>query len=316
MFFKIYLFYLSFSIFAHTASALLVCNDTFPNTASKAFNGVGIQEQKELLDEVGASLGLDLSTLKLVQGESGESPVYSSTYDSIKFSINDSIDSAVVIFTHEYTHAIFERYMSASSGSWRRLRERSSSIRKEIDSLYVSVNKQPNTLEQDKVLYKIKQLRKEETTLTNQLYFMNAYHEFIADALPTIIYQDKKIMMTSVASLSLSQGGDAQLSLRWRSFENCFDENEHKIWIDQVNRIQSLVGYYNPYDLLAPLRAHLGSIFLKKIKNLTDLKNNLPIILSALKSDFEQRIDLVSEDSSKIDADEMNEALLKLLANI
>ena len=96
----------------------------------------------------------------------------------------------------------------------------------------------------------------------------------------------------------------------------CMDSSEKTIWGNQIRRIQGIVGYFNPYDLLAPLRPCSGSIFLSKIHSESDLELHLPTLLQILLDDFSKRIGSVNEDSPGVEPIEMNDVLLNYISGM
>lgn len=284
------------------------------------------RNQKTAIDALASTLKIDLNRVTFEEVAPGTSPTFDFSDFKIRIPFESSSANAQaigVIFAHEYSHALFESYMLRESPQWAHVRNKLKELPNEIRNL----RKQVQDLEWSKLgrsdqarsdiesqQAKLKSIlsaaEAQDSVMKAQNRLMLSYHEFIADLLAVSYSRDKEAMRAAAGSLGLTSNRDAELSLKWRSFAKELTADEMQEWENQVRRIYGIVQFYNPYDLLAPLRRWAGSNLLSADASLAVSPISL---LNAIKQDFEVRSNTLDATSTSLDPTQMNRELANQL---
>ena len=77
--------------------------------------------EKAFLDQVARTLEIDMSKVRLSAVKEGERPLFLPSTGEVKVILTFdkvSVQDSSIIFSHEYTHSIFETYMRTRSLKW------------------------------------------------------------------------------------------------------------------------------------------------------------------------------------------------------
>lgn len=311
--------------FAYSAP---LCSDVFqgPKLSDSREGIKPILAEKNTLLLLAQHLQVDISTTKVYSLKEDELPHFDFQSRVIKTFLKfDQISAqdARIIFSHEYTHGIFESYMTKFSSKWNERYDFYRETDKTLDGLRDEFSALPSSKKpHEEIAQRQAQLIEQMRTLMSQVellrrqyrfveQFRIAYHEFVADLVPTILHDDPNIMKKTVASLLPTPNADEKLTLQWRSFDSKFGGEEIVGWQKQIESVHAFAKFYNPYDLLGPLRSWVGGRFKGATLSQEQKFAKIAEILSVLQKDFDSRFDSIMANRTSLDPLELNSTLFK-----
>ncbi len=265
-------------------------------------------------------LEIDLNSVKFINQTPGQGPNFNAEKNVIRCSVTLGPEVDLPLLVHEYTHAIFEAFMRKNSSHWRDFlenRELAYVLSRKYSDLAFDLQFKVHGTQEDRVqLEKYRALAKKKQAEFELLQkvekLRTAYTELAADSLTVLLSDDLNIIRTAVKAIPITLSENLKLSMEWRSFDLRFGLPEMSIWVQQVERIRSLVGFFDPYDLFAPARSAIGQIIKTKTSEASKHMFFLRL-LDVLKDDHEKRITTVNADSSSLDPIELNRNVIENL---
>lgn len=261
----------------------------------------------ETLSKIAQAAGVSIKDVQIVPAKK-EGGFYSPYKNTLSFKCELAAPHCRVLFSHELTHAVFEKYMSKENPRWSALRKQFADLRDKQQTLldgYSDVN-----ISFIKMLEIEGQLAKLQTKLDevrSKNLFLQAYHEFIADSLAVLIEKDLGAVQKGVGFLP----NELKVPLL-RDFTAPLSLVDEEVWRAEINKGRKYI-MHNPYVVLAPLRGQVSELYRRQIDNQVPLEILAVKLFSALKNHFESQDDIMRSPGKKPDPVEFNASLYRFI---
>lgn len=241
---------------------------------------------------------------------------------------------SLAILSHEYGHAIFDKNINIQSPVWKemdkKVRDISELTNKTQSDFFTSktILREAKTSEEKILAQEMADNASENlknlSTILKQRMTMKtiqrSYHEFFADSVAVVTFQDPRIMYKSLVGDGVEKASGEvvknrqefiRINFENRQFDRSWGASHWKQWENDMHNSLKNGSDFNPYLFFAPARSAFWSVVESRAKNPLQQKEILTDLFSILKIHYETNIDQLSSIET-IDAFKLNESLIRL----